>query len=159
MRALLLTILVLLSTIGQSHDARLAYFNLSRDGDLLHLEMKIDKHDLIKAIGLYKFVDADSMAMKDEIEAYILDNLSFSFNRQPTEICISSISSDQDYYFIHSLLGHFKGKILYVDVFNTCLINSVDKHSNIVRANFYNKHRSFRLDKDRIETTMDYSDY
>jgi hypothetical protein len=144
-----------------AHDLQLGIFDIYRDKNVLRLDIRLDKNDLITAIqNQYPYLDFedDSLAFKSCIEEYILENLSIKVNGQDTNITFHSQQFQKE---VISVFTSISSSIICVDniyIRNSILIETVQDQANIINAKLHDMERSFRLHKERISTVIEYDD-
>lgn len=137
-----------------AHDIRLAFFELkeSQTGEY-SLSVSFDKEDLAQAIPVTIGL-TDSH--KRRILHYLNENFQLSLNDQCVGTSLISISEEADFVRLQFKVENFKEKIKSIRIFNTCLIEEIEGHSNIFKALINGKSRSFRLTESRITTEFEY---
>lgn len=137
------------------HDSKIALFDLFKENNSLELSMRLDLDDL--AIALAISPDFEPCEYAPQISDYILDRLKIKINDKAIDICISEQTKDEHYLEIKASLGITEYGIKQIDVWNTCLIDNIEDHSNIVHARIREKTRSFRMNKDRTSISIIYN--
>ncbi|MGB3464712.1 MAG: DUF6702 family protein, partial [Cyclobacteriaceae bacterium] len=90
------------------------------------------------------------------IMKYLHNNFQLSLNDHCVSPVLQSISADDEFIRLKLSVANCSAKVNKITVFNTCLVNSIDGHSNIFRAKINGKDRSFRLTENRISTEITY---
>ncbi|MCV9386522.1 DUF6702 family protein [Reichenbachiella ulvae] len=144
---------------GYSHDLKLGFFQCYQINDNLYLQVKLDREEILEAVMKNGTTTTSGKEdFKMAIFDYVKNRLALSFNDQSSQIQFFLIEYDEDH--IH-LRGHIKGfdpnqSIKNIAITNTCLIEEVDGQENIVQFDLNNKKRSFRLNKQHIQTEFNY---
>ena len=149
----------LISYFGYSHDLRMAVFEIYKEDNRYQVKVDFDKADLLQSVLTANQVRLDELTTADRNElivSYINQNFQVAINGHCQEMSVTNITEDADFIHINLTLGKVLREVLYVDVFNTCLIDYHAKHMNIVKALFHDKLRTFRLSSERLTTTIDY---
>ena len=90
------------------------------------------------------------------MEQYVRKHFYLKFNGEFSVIRFSGITEEKDFISIEATLHEITGSIKKIDVLNTCLVNEIEGHSNLIQVALFGKKRYFRLDKDRIKTLIEY---
>lgn len=149
------SIALLFYALGLSaHEIPLAFFTFNIDDNTIHLEIQFDVEDLNDAV-----VGASTKSMTDNqtalISKYILENFNLSVNGEDLSIRIENIVKNEEHYLITVFPNCVNDKIKSMNIKSTCLINEIDKHSNIIRLHQQGEsERGFRLHKGRLSTAI-----
>ncbi len=146
-----------------SHGMHMAIFEISQTEEGCSLNISFDKEDLVKSL-LTNYPDLsgkqDIASMRSHIVAYLNSNFQLRFNTQCIDVDVTDILYAKNYVRIKaSLLTEVNEMIRSVSVFNTCLIDYTEGHTNVVRAHLNGRFRSFKLDRERTSTFIDYNDF
>jgi len=147
-------VLLLLFTqhvIAPNHDVPVAIFDMKIEDDGITMNVKLDKEDLEEAI-IFQF---DQTISQELIEQYILKNTEWTINEKKITLKINTIQKDNEHYLIKMDFPIIKEKLESMSIYNTCLVNEIDSHSNIIYLRYQNEKRGFRLDKDRKRTSFE----
>lgn len=137
-----------------AHESKIALFELSQQDDQVVLSIRLDLEDLATSIGTpLSSVPPECSAIA---ETYIYERVKININEKMLDICMLNQSQDGHYLKITASLGEVKGNIEKINIWNTCFIDSIAKHSNIIHARLNKKTRSFRMDKDRTFISISY---
>ncbi|MEO1049273.1 MAG: DUF6702 family protein [Bacteroidota bacterium] len=152
-------ILFLASHIGYGHDIRMAVFEISKDDLGYRLEISLDRSDIMRCLS----PSSKHSSSKEDIEASIIGYIQQNFQLVINEDhCLEnlpnpSFSYTRDMVRISVQLPMERvNSIETIRVFNTCFIEHIEGHLNIVRANLNGRYRSFKLSSDRVSTVIDY---
>jgi len=159
MRIFLTILLLQIATFGYGHDIRLAIFEISEGQSVnqLILNISFDKDDLELSLTM-NYPQISQGVKNDLIRKYVNENFQISLNSNSVELIINSIKYDDEFVRLTASITEFNESIKQIRVFNTCLIDYTEEHSNIIKSKLYDKVRSFRLTEDRISTVIDYSE-
>lgn len=154
---MIIQLIFLVHFFAFSHDVAIANFEISQDEDLLMLEVKIDKEDLE---NIYVEKDGEKIDLIKEnkfVQEYLDKHFYLVVDRQKINFHLQDISKDNYFYSIkltsENKIAQF---INHIQLKNTCLIDTVDKHSNIVSFQLNDKYRTFRLHEGRIRVEVKY---
>ena len=126
------------------HDVAIALFDLSYKDNEIVIDIHFDKEDLDAAITT-------------TVEEYLFEHLKFEINTQHVPFNIKSILQEDDqHYEIKAVIRGVNQPIKDVFIKNTCLIEEIPHHSNVIYARFYDTMRGFRMHKDRVVISFDY---
>ena len=140
------------------HDVPLAFFDLKESEDAIEVKMKFIKEDLEAALlAVYPNADFREEKVKEKnIEAYLSSHLRWVINNTAKNCIITQISEDEHHILISGIFSKPQRPIQRIEIYNTCLIEYIPKHSNIMNFHFHGKERMFRLHKKRIRTVVEY---
>ena len=82
----------------------------------------------------------------------------WTINNKHKSFKINEIQLKGELYHIECILKKIPKNIRNIQVKNTILIDTVEKHSNILNFNLNGTERTFRLHKERVETVVEYID-
>ncbi|MEL6556689.1 MAG: DUF6702 family protein [Bacteroidota bacterium] len=156
-RTLLITLFLQLTTVGYGHDIRLAIFELSQseNSNGLQLSISFDKEDLGNSIR-HQYPSTNGSDFNELIVAYLNENFKLTINDQCLTLQIGSIEEENDFIRLKAAINEPVESVSKIRVFNTCLIDYTEGHSNIFKCKLNGKHRSFRLTESRISTEFEY---
>ena len=146
MKYLLFTVLLLIAHTASAHDLALAIYTITKEKNTLKITIEIDKEDLENAVQTDKI----------SIKKYLKRNTAWAINGKSKRLKINQIHLDDELYRIECTVKKKPKNIQNIQVENTILIDTVEKHSNILTFNLNDTERTFRLHKDRVETFFEY---
>jgi len=129
-----------------AHDIALALYTISQQKNTLTITIEMDKEDLENIIHLEK----------TSIKKYLKNNMMWTINNKRKSFKINKIQTEGELYHIECTLKKIPQNIQNIQVKNTILIDTVEKHSNILTFQLHDSERTFRLHKERIETLVEY---
>lgn len=132
-------------SIESEHDIAIAVFDFTQKEEKIILDIHFDKEDLEAAL-----------AEKESVENYLFDHLKIQVNHQYIPIKIDQININDFHYEIKGSLNLKAQKIQSIHIQNTCLVEEIPNHSNVIHANFNDKTRGFRMHLDRQEISFEY---
>lgn len=154
MRHLIFSLLFLLAFAlieVKAHDMPIAFFNLMIEEEGVGLTIMLDKTDFEATLK----PRASGALSPGEIETYLYENMTWFFDGERADIDICTIEQVQDHYQIKARFAESAPSFSGVKVINTCLVDSIEKHSNVLNVEYAGKKRAFRLHKDRTQTVFD----
>ncbi|TRX61336.1 hypothetical protein FNH22_04580 [Fulvivirga sp. M361] len=154
---IIIIIILFLCYNSYGHELNMAIFEITRGDSGYVLNINFDRRNLEKSlVTTYpELINAHhEVSWRIHIQEYLAANFQLIVNEQCTEIDIHAIDYEQDYIRITASLPLPEVQIQTINVFNTCLIDYNETHSNLIRTNVFGKARAFRLDKDRIEVVI-----
>ena len=157
LRALLITLFLQLTTVGYGHDIRLAIFELSQseNSNGLKLSISFDKEDLENSIR-HQYASTSGSDFNKLIVAYLNENFRLTINDLCMTLQVGSIEEENDFIRLKAEINEPVESVSKIRVFNTCLIDYTEGHSNIFKCKLNGKLRSFRLTESRISTEFEY---
>lgn len=155
----LLTLLLLQRSTGSAHDLKLGFFQCYEEDQQFYLQVKLDREHLFAAIqeaGLSP--NSQAADFKKAIFDYVSDHVSLSLNHQLAQLHFFLIEYDEEHIHLKAKIKDIDihSPIQNIEVSNTCLVNEIDGHENIIQFDLNNRRRSFRLNKSRVQTTFNY---
>lgn len=154
---MILQFILLLQPFLFYHDIAMANFEINQVEDVLMMEVKMDKEDLE---DLYTTKDKETIDLTEEdklIQEYLDKHFYLVVNEEKINFKLQDISKD-DYFYIVKLASEnrIEQTIRHIQLKNTCLIDDVDDHSNIVSFQLNDRYRTFRLHESRIRIEVRY---
>lgn len=133
------------------HDMPLAFFNLMIEEEGISLTILLDKVDFEETINQ----QFNKPLSSEKVENYLLRNMTWIFNEKKAEVEICTIEQVQDHYQIKAHFARNDKNISSIKFINTCLVDTIEKHSNILNVEYEDIQRTFRLHKGRTETKFE----
>lgn len=152
---MLLNILLLLSFLNfhhPPHDIAMATFAVTLEEHTVQLKVQLDKGDMDATLNIAAKQDGSP----EKLATYISKHVIWIINNQPTNFKFTSFKENEDYYFLETTPVIFTTPFTTLDLHNTCLIETVDKHSNVIYIKQKGKElRGFRMNKKRTQISVD----
>ena len=134
-----------------SHDIPMGVFNLTFEEDKIRMDIKFELEDIEKGTSQYfKKKSTDRL-----VEQYILQHTSWSINDQPLIPKLCSTEKLEDHYFLKMDFALPAVPLTKMTITNNCLLEVINKQSNIIYIQQYGEQRGFRLHKDRTQTSFE----
>ncbi len=146
MKQLIVILLCLIVNSASAHDIALAIYEISKEKNTLKITIKIDKEDLENIVAI----------QKTSINKYLKNNMEWEINNKNKSLKIKEIQLEGELYHVECILKRIPKNIQNIQVKNTILIDTVEKHSNVLNFNLNDTERTFRLHKERVETFFEY---
>ena len=147
--------LILLSFLNfyqPPHDIAMAIFAVTLEENTVQLKVQLDKGDMDATLSIAAKNDSSS----EQLATYISKHVIWIVNNQPTTFKFTSFKENEDYYFLETSPVNFTTPFTTLDVHNTCLIETVEKHSNVIYIKQKGKEmRGFRMNKKRTQISVD----
>ena len=154
MKSTLSLILVLVLFSARSHDLQISLFSIdSRADGHLSLHVRLDKEDILTE--MYASCD-DYSQINECLESYINAHFSMSVGQIRTSFSLVNLTHTKEFVEIDLLTSTPVDLTKEIEVYNDVLLASKPNQENIVKVSFYDQNRSFRMNKDRIKTTITY---
>lgn len=131
------------------HDVPLANFNLYLEDNQLSLQVEFDKRDLALAIE-----QSGQRLSTASVQAYFLRHSKWLIDEKEQEAHFCSSYSDREHYYLEVEFNFTNKNPTSLGIHNTCLINTIPSHSNVIYLFQNGKQRGFRLHKDRQKTSI-----
>ncbi|MEL7147427.1 MAG: DUF6702 family protein, partial [Bacteroidota bacterium] len=87
---------------------------------------------------------------------YLTKNLQINSAGTCTELTDFSFSYNEDFIKIRARVTGVSKPVKQIHIRNTCLIDTTEGHSNIIKCRLHGKLRAFRLNADRVTTVIEY---
>ena len=147
--------LLLVFVRANAHDLQISLFELGRnDQGEISLFIRLDKEDILKE--LYDHCE-DYGQVNQCLEDYINKHFQLQLGETKPNFQLTALKHTKEFVEanLHSSISILK--VDRIDVFNDVLVASKPAQENIVRFSFNDQFRSFRMNKDRINTTVTYN--
>lgn len=133
------------------HDIPMGIFSLTFEQEQIRMDIKLEVEDVEKAVAAhFKQKSTDRL-----VEKYILKHTSWSINDQPLTPELCSTEKQADHYLIKMDFVTPSLPLTTMTIVNECLLQEIDKHSNVIYIQQNGERRGFRLHKDRTQTTFE----
>jgi len=140
------------SFFSPPHDIAMAIFEINLVDQTAHFKIKIDKGDIDGVLQISTLEKGRS----EKIATYLSKNTICLINNQPLDFKFNLIKNNGDFYFLESSPISFNTPFSTIDLYNTCLIETVENHSNVIYLKQKDKKmRGFRMNKDRTQISID----
>ncbi|MEO9965739.1 MAG: DUF6702 family protein [Reichenbachiella sp.] len=138
-----------------SHEFNFGFFEIYEKQNSYYLQIRLDRSNVIQAINA-KDNSSDIGQFQCELNEYLDQNLNFTINSQQVSLDYLDLSTNEDMIIIIAKIDLPYQPVVEIEVKNTVLLSVVKYQTNIIRMSLYQKNRSFRLNADRISTTIKY---
>lgn len=140
------------SFLNPPHDIAMAVFAVTLEANTLKLQVQLDRGDIENALNI-STKEEHSTKM---IQEYVSTHAIWIINNQPTEFIFTTIKKNEEHYLLEATPIPFTSPFTTIDLHNTCLIEEVAKHSNVIYIKQKDKEmRGFRMNKNRIQISVD----
>jgi len=152
-----LLFLLLLPSFMLVHEFEMTNFEVSKQADILHLRVKMDKEDLESIYTQKSASETDLTKKYAAISEYLNEHFVLVVNNQKINFKLKDLSTSGDFYDLSLISPTIPIPIIqHIKLTNTCLLESSLKHANIVSFDLNEKYRTFRLHKDRTSIEVAY---
>jgi hypothetical protein len=145
---------------SHAHEFKMGMFEFYQTKNGYQLDMKFDKVDLLTGIRV-NFSEYSSETSSLQFESYVSDyinsNLGITINQTCIEFTIDTVEFEDDFIVVYADLNYTIDNIEEITIYNTCLLDVVDGHSNVMNFLIKDRRRTFRLDEDRVRTIVSYN--
>jgi|GEM_PF-3485837 len=146
-------ILLLHITVGSAHSFKIGLFELRPAKDGVSVYARFDRFDMLKVLQ----ANCNDYNHLDQcFESYVNEHVSFNFDGQQSTIKYEKHEFNDDFVEVYFTMDVKSSTVANIEIFNDCLLDLDDNQQNIVYLYFNNMRRTFRLDKDRLRTTVEY---
>lgn len=147
-----LMIITSLLSMSSLHGLHMSYFEIKPNGNETSLFVSLDKNDLLKAIG------GDSEGFDNRIERYFEQHLKITFDGLEASFKLDKKGFNEAAIELQFTSNVNTNKVKFIKIYNNCLIDTNDGQENLVRFKYYDIQRTFRMNKDRVKTSLNYKD-
>lgn len=135
------------------HDLRVARFRITATATGYDFNINFDREDILEEIYSVEKYESEVI---DQISTYIKQHVSISIDEEAVAYELTVVEYTEENILLHGKLLYESRDIRKIDVQNTCLINRIDGHLNIMEFFLSDRERFFRLYKDRIAASVTY---
>ncbi|MEP1035494.1 DUF6702 family protein [Ekhidna sp.] len=158
MKRLLSVTLILLFGTLYGHDIRMAIFEIYEGDCGLVMNVSADRYyfsQTLKNEFPSRFKDEHFEQITWE---YLQDKVAIEIDGNCTAFEINEIEYSEENIFIRGKLNLILDDVKEVKMTNTCMIDFIDGHDNIMKLKLNDRTRSFRLNSKRTSTTASYKE-
>ncbi len=139
--------------------SRMAIFDLKKNPDgTFHLKAVFNRRNLLNVLqDRHNTLHTDSLSMP--LKAYLGEHLAFYFDDEPVEMEWHSARTGEQFISIEAHLHTEVSSPYNIRIQNSCLVDKVAQHANLIRIYLYEGKRIFRLDANRKTTMVRYQVY
>ncbi len=152
---------LLLNALLPAHEIPLATYDLQLKNNELELVMVFDQGDFEKAL-LFDFnrksLPYYHFRRNNLVKKYLKRHLKWTINDQEASVSFQKITLEDHHYEIKAVFSDFGDAVQKIGIYNSCLVDVIEDHSNLIYAHLNGKTRGFRLHKDRMTTFINYSE-
>ncbi|MEP2023935.1 MAG: DUF6702 family protein [Reichenbachiella sp.] len=157
-RKVCITILILNVLVGvdsvKAHELNFGLFELFEQDQAYFMEIRLDKANLVEAVG--NNAGKSKEDWNCALSQYLNAHMSLSINEAIASFDYQAFTFLDDIIVVTAKLDVPLQEISTIKVDNTVLLETIENQTNIIKAAFHSKKRSFRLDKDRVSTIIKY---
>ncbi|MEM8900484.1 MAG: DUF6702 family protein [Bacteroidota bacterium] len=136
--------------ISPALDKPLATFDLWVEEESIFMEVKFDKRDLELAIN----ETYDEAFCQEMAEKYLISHSQWLVDEEKMDIQVFHFKVEHNSCYLKAKLNLRRKEIQSLEIRNTCLVNQIVNHSNIVFVHHLGKDRAFRLSKRKTEALI-----
>lgn len=142
-----------LSFLNPPHDIAMAVFAITMEENTIQLKIQLDRGDIEEVLKI------DGQAIDEntqKVAEYIAEKSNWIINNKSMKFDFNTIRKDKDFYYLEAIPIKFDTPITTLDLHNTCLIEEVNKHSNIIYVKQKGKKmRGFRMSEKRTQISVE----
>lgn len=146
--------LLILQRSAMAHELNFGLFVLFEKDQTYFMEIRLDRNNLVEAVGTQ--VGRTKEDWNCALSQYMNEHMNLAINGIKASIEYREFSFLEDVIVIQAQLDIPHQIISEIKVENTILLETIESQTNIIKASFHEKKRSFRLNKDRISTIIKY---
>lgn len=137
-----------------AHDLNFGIFELYEQDQSFYMQIRLDKDNLVKAVG--NDVGSTKEDWNCAASQYLNTHMTLAINGHDAALDYIAFEFHEEVVVIAAKLDLPHTEISEIIVNNTILLDTQENQTNIIKATFHDKKRSFRLDKDRVSTVIKY---
>ncbi len=157
MKKILSLFLILILSSGFSHDIRMAIFEISDSSEGLTMRVSLDRTDFLNTLKNEFPIKFTSENINQLMWLYIRDRVHIEVNKNETAFQISEIEYGDNNIYLKGPLNLKIDDIKEVRLTNTCMVDVIKGHDNIMKLKLNDRTRSFRLNEKRTTTLAAYN--
>lgn len=138
----------------QAHDLNFGLFELYEKEQFYFMQIRLDKDNLVQAVG--NDVGSTKEDWNCGLTQYLNNHIRLAINGNKATLEYTEIDFHEEVVIITAKLDLPHMVISEITVDNTVLLEIMENQTNIIKATFHDKKRSFRLNKDRVSTVIKY---
>lgn len=158
MKKILSTFLILSFYIGYCHDIRMAIFEIYEDPSGLKMNVSVDKYYFNQTLQTEFPTDYNSANFERLTWEYLQSRVTIEIDGNCTAFEINEIEYSDENIFIKGSLNLRLQDVNEVKMTNTCMIDLIEGHDNIMKLQLKDRTRSFRLNSKRTSTIASYNE-
>lgn len=155
MRIILLFLSILFAWETSAHEFKFGHFELRPNEEDITLFVRLDRYDILEAMktqsGCNGYSNLDVC-----ITEYVNEHFKLNFDGEDACFEYTQHKIKEEFIEVFFRIGINPVGVKSISVFNDVLLQQYAKQENIVSTLLNDKRRSFRLNKDRIKTVIEY---
>ncbi len=145
MKGFILLMTILWVRHAPVHDVPIAFYNIKVNEDVVSLEIQFDKEDTEFVVSDFFNTDFNNELLSE----YFKEHSIWYLNNQEHELEICSFGSDREHYYIKGEFSSFFDELKMMEIINTCLVDKIQNHSNVIQIEYGENFRGFRMTRKR----------
>lgn len=146
-----------MSGLTYTHEFKIGHYEIRPNDDNMTLFVRLDRYDLLQVVqSQVSCIDSDMFDVC--ITEYLSNHLKLSFDGQEACFNYQSHEIKEEFIEIYFQIALSPNGVQEIKVFNDALLEQWEKQENIVYSMLNGKRRSFRLNRNRINTVISYND-
>jgi len=151
---ILLLLILQASTRVSAHELNFGLFELFEKEQSYYMEIRLDKANMAQAVANH--TEVTSGDWNCSLSQYLDANIDLVINGFHVPLEFEDFTYLDDVIVVMVKLNLPLQEILEIEINNSVLLETIDNQTNIIKTSFHEKRRSFRLNKDRVFTTIKY---
>lgn len=143
---------------GYCHDIRMAIFEVFEGDAGLEMTVSLDRNCFTQIIQKECLTAYNSEDFKLLTSEYLRSKVLIEIDSRCTSFEVFQIEFSEENIFVKGSLNLKTEKIKEVKLTNTCMIDFIEDHDNIMKLKLNDRTRSFRLNSKRTTTVASYKD-
>ena len=135
------------------HDIKMARFRVEKQTSGYEISVAFDRVDILEAVYSQP---VERVEVIEQIEAYVKPRVTYRIDGRAIPYQFESIEYTKENIILTGTIKVPIGRVDEIEVENTCLIQEIDGHLNIMEFFMNDNKRYFRLHEGRTKTTVTY---
>ena len=156
MKRIVSFILLFTFFIGYAHDIRMAVFEIIKVEKGLEMHVSVDRYDFFQTLESEYPAAFDTENLEQITLDYLQSKVAIEIDGKCSDFEIEEIEYYKQNILIKGSLNLDIDEINEVKMTNTCMIDSIEGHDNIMKLKLNDRTRSFRLNSERTSSIASY---
>ena len=156
MKKIFILFLIPLVNFAFGHDIRMAIFEISENTTGLTIDISLDRADFLACLEKEFLSEFSEENMKELSWTYLRRKLKIEIDEIEIAYDNEELTMNRNIIHLSANLKFNNHSIKQVKLTNTCFVDIIEGHDNIMKLKLNDRLRSFRLNKKRTSTIASY---
>jgi hypothetical protein len=138
-----------------NHDVQFTQFEISQNNREIIVTINVEKIDLFNSLRNFEIMT--SAQRKTEINDYLQRKTFWKINKTPFSVCDYSFIQKKNHFIIKGYIENIPEEIKHIYFMNAFLNEEIFGQLNIIHFNLNHQLRSFKMNANRQEITLEYN--